>query len=58
MKFSMPLEGMPGGGNLVNTPLSMHSEMMAIQSAPSVAGSIAASVASFQSSCFNPSGDC
>jgi deoxycytidylate deaminase len=30
MKASTSLESMAGGGKLVNTPLSMHSEMMAI----------------------------
>jgi deoxycytidylate deaminase len=57
MKASTPLESMAGGGKLVNTPLSMHSEMMAIQSALSVAGSTAASAASSRNSCFKLSGD-
>jgi deoxycytidylate deaminase len=46
-----PFEHTTGGGKLANTPLSMHSEMMAIQSALSVAGSAASGTVSFQKSC-------
>ncbi|KAF2828543.1 hypothetical protein CC86DRAFT_454310 [Ophiobolus disseminans] len=42
-KTFTPFEMMAGGGKLVNTPLSMHSEMMAIHSALSVASTVASS---------------
>jgi deoxycytidylate deaminase len=40
IKTSTPFETTTGGGKLVNTPLSMHSEMMAIQSACSATGAV------------------
>ena len=46
-----PFEETTGGGKLANTPLSMHSEMMAIQSALVAAGSLASSAVSSQKPC-------
>jgi hypothetical protein len=56
-KTFTPFEMTTGGGKLANTPLSMHSEMMAIQSALSAASCAASSAVSFQKSCFKLSGD-
>jgi deoxycytidylate deaminase len=44
----MPFENMTGGGKLANTPLSMHSEMMAIHSALSASSTLASSAVSYQ----------
>lgn len=46
-----PFEETQGGGKLANTPLSMHSEMMAIQSALAAAGSLASGAVSSQKPC-------
>lgn len=52
-----PFETMTGGGGkLANTPLSMHSEMMAIHSALSASSTVACSVVSSQKPCFKLSG--
>lgn len=52
-----PFETMVGGGGkLANTPLSMHSEMMAIHSALSASSTVACSAVSSQKPCFKPSG--
>ncbi|KAF2814211.1 uncharacterized protein BDZ99DRAFT_567877 [Mytilinidion resinicola] len=51
-----PFEGM-GGGSHANTPLSMHSEMMAIHSALSSSSTMASSALSSQKPCFKLSGD-
>ncbi|KAF1959719.1 hypothetical protein CC80DRAFT_439722 [Byssothecium circinans] len=51
-----PFENM-GGGTLANTPLSMHSEMMAIHSALSASSTMAASAVSCQKPYFKLSGD-
>ena len=50
-------ENMNGGGKLANTPLSMHSEMMAIHSALSASSTLASSAVSYQKPCFKLSGD-
>ncbi|KAF2500494.1 hypothetical protein BU16DRAFT_614235 [Lophium mytilinum] len=50
-----PFEGM-GGGSHANTPLSMHSEMMAIHSALSSSSTMASSALSSQKPCFKLSG--
>ena len=55
-KTFTPFEIMAGGGKLANTPLSMHSEMMAIHSALSVASTVASSAVSSQKPCFKLSG--
>ncbi|KAF3002114.1 hypothetical protein E8E13_009912 [Curvularia kusanoi] len=55
----IPLETMTGGGGrLANTPLSMHSEMMAIQSALSMSSKGACRAVSSQKQCFKLSGSC
>jgi deoxycytidylate deaminase len=46
-----PFEGTTGGGKLANAPLSMHSEMMAIQSALAAAVSLASGAVSSQKTC-------
>ncbi|KAF1968829.1 hypothetical protein BU23DRAFT_540574 [Bimuria novae-zelandiae CBS 107.79] len=51
-----PFEAM-GGGQLANTPLSMHSEMMAIHSALSASSKLASTAVSYQKPCFKLSGD-
>jgi len=52
-----PFETMVGGGGkLANTPLSMHSEMMAIHSALSASSTVAYSAVSSQNPCFKLSG--
>jgi hypothetical protein len=56
-KTFTPLEMATGGGKLVNTPLSMHSEMMAIQSALSAAGCAASSAMSSKKSYYKLLGD-
>jgi deoxycytidylate deaminase len=55
-KTFTPFEIMAGGGKLANTPLSMHSEMMAIHSALSVTSTVASSAVSSQKPCFKLSG--
>lgn len=45
-----------GGGRLANTPLSMHSEMMAIHSALSASSTVACSAVSSHKPCFKLSG--
>ncbi|KAK8184456.1 hypothetical protein BC567DRAFT_50686 [Phyllosticta citribraziliensis] len=45
-----------GGGHHANTPMSMHSEMMAIHSALSSSSTLAASTVSHQKPCFKLSG--
>jgi hypothetical protein len=52
-----PFEMTTGGGKLVNTPLSMHSEMVAIQSALSAATCTASSAMSSQKLCYKLSGN-
>jgi deoxycytidylate deaminase len=53
----MPFETVTGGGGrLANTPLSMHSEMMAIHSALSTSSKGACSAVSSQKPCFKLSG--
>jgi len=52
-----PFENMGGGGKLANTPLSMHSEMMAIHSALSASSTLASSAVSSEKPCFKLSGD-
>lgn len=56
-KTFTPFEMTTRGGKLVNTPLSMHSEMMAIQSALSAANCTASSAMYSQKPCFKLSGD-
>jgi hypothetical protein len=56
-KTFTPFESMAGGGKLANTPLSMHSEMMAIHSALSASGTMALSAVSSEKPCFKLSGD-
>ncbi|EAT84318.2 hypothetical protein SNOG_08042 [Parastagonospora nodorum SN15] len=56
-KTFTPFEMTTGGGKLANTPLSMHSEMMAIQSALSAASCAAFTAVSSQKPCFKLSGD-
>ncbi|KAF1921126.1 hypothetical protein BDU57DRAFT_439618 [Ampelomyces quisqualis] len=56
-KTFTPFEHTTGGGKLANTPLSMHSEMMAIQSALAAAGSVVSGAVSSQKPCFKLSGD-
>jgi len=56
-KTFTPFEMTTGGGKLANTPLSMHSEMMAIQSALSAASCSVSSAVSSQKPCFKLSGD-
>jgi len=51
----VPFEG-TGGGHHINTPLSMHSEMMAIHSALSHSSTLASTMASYQKPCFKISG--
>jgi deoxycytidylate deaminase len=55
-KTFTPFESMGGGGQLANTPLSMHSEMMAIHSALSASSTLAASAVSSEKPCFKLSG--
>ena len=57
MKTFTPFENMGGGAKSVNTPLSMHSEMMAIYSAVSASSTVASSAVSYQKSCFKLSSD-
>ncbi|KAF2852362.1 3-carboxy-cis,cis-mucoante lactonizing enzyme [Plenodomus tracheiphilus IPT5] len=52
-----PFEQTNGRGKLVNTPLSMHAEMMAIHSALSVSSALASSTVSSEKPCFKLSGD-
>jgi deoxycytidylate deaminase len=52
-----PFENMGGGGSLANTPLSMHSEMMAIHSALSASSTMASSTVSSQKPYFKLSSD-
>jgi deoxycytidylate deaminase len=54
-KMFMPFENM-GGGSHVNTPFSMHSEMMAIHSAFAASSTLASNAASTQKPCFKLSG--
>jgi len=56
-KTFTPFENMGGGGKLANTPLSMHSEMMAIHSAISASSTMALSAVSYQKPYFKLSGD-
>ncbi|KAI4693356.1 uncharacterized protein J4E88_001727 [Alternaria novae-zelandiae] len=56
-KTFTPFESMGGGGKLANTPLSMHSEMMAIHSALSASSTLASSAVSSEKPCFKLSGD-
>ncbi|KAI8937106.1 hypothetical protein NX059_006320 [Plenodomus lindquistii] len=53
----MPFEQINGGGRLVNTPLSMHAEMMAIHSALSASSALASNAVSSEKPCFKLSGD-
>jgi deoxycytidylate deaminase len=53
-KTFKPFESIAGGGKLINTPLSMHSEMMAIQSALSATDSMASSAMSSEKPCCRP----
>lgn len=50
-KMFARFEDTTGAGRLANTPLSMHSEMMAIQSVLAVAGSLASDDVSSQKPC-------
>lgn len=54
-KMFTPFESM-GGGSHVNTPFSMHSEMMAIHSAISASSTLASNAASTKKPCFKLSG--
>jgi deoxycytidylate deaminase len=56
-KTLTPFENMGGGGKLANTPLSMHSEMMAIHSALSASSTLSSSVVSSENPCFRLSGN-
>ncbi|KAF1828416.1 hypothetical protein BDW02DRAFT_240380 [Decorospora gaudefroyi] len=56
-KTFTPFEIMGGGGKVANTPLSMHSEMMAIHSALSTSSTLASSTVSSEKPCFKLSGD-
>jgi len=56
-KTFTPFESIGGGGKLANTPLSMHSEMMAIHSALSASSTLASSAVSSEKPCFKLSGD-
>ncbi|KAF1841915.1 putative isomerase YbhE [Cucurbitaria berberidis CBS 394.84] len=56
-KTFTPFETMNSGGKLANTPLSMHSEMMAIHSALSASSTMTSSILSSQKPCFKLSGD-
>ena len=56
-KTFTPFESMGGGGKLANTPLSMHSEMMAIHSALSASSTLAFSAVSSEKPCFKLSCD-
>jgi hypothetical protein len=56
-KTFTPFESMGGGGRLVNTPLSMHSEMMAIHSALSASSTLASGAVFSEKPCFKLSGD-
>jgi deoxycytidylate deaminase len=51
-KTFTPFESMGGGRKLANTPLSMHSEMMAIHSALSASSTLASRAVSFEKPCF------
>lgn len=55
-KTFVPFEGMAGCGKLASTPLSLHSEMMAIHSALAVTTTFASSVVSSQKPSFKLSG--
>lgn len=55
-KTFTPFEGMDGGCH-ANTPLSMHSEMMAIHSALGASSTLASSAVSLEKPCFKLSGD-
>lgn len=46
-----------GGGKAINTPLSMHAEMMAIHSALNLSSTSASSAVSFEKPCFKLSSD-
>lgn len=50
-KLSTPFEGTDGGPH-ANTPLSMHSEMMAIHSALSASSTLASTATSYENPCF------
>ncbi|KAL9096638.1 MAG: hypothetical protein Q9165_001125 [Trypethelium subeluteriae] len=50
-KTFIPFENM-GGGHSINTPLTMHSEMMAIRSALSTSSTLAATIGSSEKPCF------
>jgi len=52
-----PYESMGGGGHLVNTPLSMHSEMAAIHSALTTCTKLSSSALSCEKPCFKLSGN-
>tara|TARA_R110002003_G_scaffold44_19_gene3426 strand:- start:5213 stop:5689 length:477 start_codon:yes stop_codon:yes gene_type:complete len=57
-KTFTPFETMTGGGGrMANTPLSMHSEMMAIHTAFAACSTVASSAVSSQKPCFKLSGD-
>lgn len=57
-KTFTPFEAMSGGGgSLANTPLSMHSEMMAIHAALAACSTELSSAVSSQKLCFKLSGD-
>jgi deoxycytidylate deaminase len=55
-KTFTPFENMGGGGNLAHTPLSMHSEMMAIHSAISASSTMECSALSYKKPYFKLSG--
>jgi deoxycytidylate deaminase len=55
-KTFTPFESMGGGRKLANTPLSMHSEMMAIHSALSASSTLASRAVSSEKPCFKLSG--
>jgi hypothetical protein len=57
MKTFTPFECLAGGGRLASTPLSMHSEMMAIHSALSASSTLASSAVSSKKSCSKLSSD-
>lgn len=56
-KTFMPFESVSGGGHLVNTPFSMHSEMMAIHSALAASSTLASTAVSYQKPYFKLSGN-
>ncbi|KAL9055569.1 MAG: hypothetical protein Q9162_003466 [Coniocarpon cinnabarinum] len=55
--FFRPFEVTSGGGHLANTPLSMHSEMMAIQDALSATTASSSRTFAWKQPCFKLSGD-